>query len=156
MSSYKKYSDLGENKDMSALTNTANNTLYSTQKSNGENVSPHSGGGDKVLEIEDHDHKLKLITDNLVVVVDIYGDWCGPCKAITSRYSQLAENYSRPGVVFAREDVDKKISTRITGIPAFQYFVNGKMYTTTTGADMVAVKETVDDILKAQTSKKFL
>ena len=126
MSSYKKYSDLPESSNKSS-----------------------SGGAsnDLLIPIESTDHKKSLVLNNKVVVVDVYGDWCAPCKSITPRFSELSKVYSKYGFIFAKEDVDKKISQNIRGVPSFQYFYNGEMVDTSTGADINDVKEKVEKLL---------
>lgn len=128
MSSYKKYSDLPE----------SSNTTSSG--SNGPRP-------DLLIPIESTEHKKNLVLNNKVVVVDVYGDWCAPCKSITPRFSELSKKYSEYGFIFAKEDVDKKISQNIRGVPAFQYFYNGEMVDTSTGADINDVKEKVEKLL---------
>ena len=51
------------------------------------------------------------------------------------------------GFIFAKEDVDKKISQNVRGVPSFQYFYNGEMVDTSTGADINDVKEKVEKLV---------
>ena len=122
MSNYKKYSELPE--------------------SNSNNIK-----SDLIIDIESEEHKKKIVMNNKVVIIDIYGDWCQPCKAIAPRFANLSEKYKQHGFIFAKENVDKKISQNIRGVPAFQYFYNGKMLHSTTGADFADITEKVEGLL---------
>ena len=122
MSNYKKYSDLAD---------TSSNVIKN----------------DKVINIESTDHKKSLVFNNKVVIVDIYADWCQPCKSIAPRFSNMANEYEKYGFVFLKEDVEKKISQNIRGVPSFQFFYNGQMVDTSTGADMTEVKTKVDNLV---------
>jgi thioredoxin 1 len=124
--SYKKYSDLVED----------------------ETKDDNSG----IPDIVDADQKKNLVRTNKVVVVDIYGDWCQPCKQIAPRFKLLSEEYKQYGFVFAKENVEKNISQNIRGVPNFQYFYNGRMIGDTTGGDMQAVKAKLEE-MKAMVSK---
>lgn len=89
-----------------------------------------------VVEIETTEQKQQLIQNNSVVVVDIYGNSCGPCKSMHSRYEQLGQKYNRPGVcVLARENYELGISTNLSGVPNIQFFKNGQYL----GRDIVGV-----------------
>jgi len=135
MSSYKKYSELPES---------------SNTTSSGSNGSRN----DLLIPIESTDHKKSLVLNNKVVIVDVYGDWCAPCKAITPRFSELSKVYAQYGFIFAKEDVDKKITQNIRGVPSFQYFYNGEMVDTSTGADINDVKEKIEKLLVSFNNEK--
>ena len=106
---------------------------------------------DSVIDIQDIQHKQQLVTQNAVVVIDVYGDFCQPCKSMASRYAKLAEKYSRPGLCcIAKEDVDKHISQNITGVPAIQFFKNGKYITPDiVGADLVGIEKRIIELLQS-------
>lgn len=131
MSSYKKYSDLGDG----------------TSKPR-ENSAPTQDmdHNDPVIYIEDENHKRFLVANARVVVVDVYGDWCMPCMQIAPRFAKLANDYKKFGFIFAKEDVDKKISQNVRGVPNFQYFVNGNLFGMTSGADMAEVTSKLEEI----------
>jgi len=116
MSSYAKYSSLGE------------------QENPNFNASA-------VISIKSKEHKQQLCQNNRIVVVDVYGEWCGPCKQIAPRYAEMAQKYNNPGFcLLVNEDVDKDFSDGIRGVPAFQFFVNGQFVETITGADIKGVE----------------
>lgn len=119
---YKSYSELGAQPEQ-------NRDLYS------------------ILEIQHGQHKGQLLTQNRVVVVDVYADWCGPCKQTAPDYAMLAKKYNKDGeCLLVKENLDKKL-TKVEGIPTFQYFVNGRQVDQTVGADLPEVESKIQAIL---------
>ena len=83
------------------------------------------------------DHKKHVIGNNRVCVIDVYGDWCGPCKAIAPAYAALAQKYGKPGqCALVKEDIDMKLSSNIRGVPTFLFFKEGQYVDSVTGADL--------------------
>lgn len=82
------------------------------------------------MEVQNLDHRHKLLTQNSIVCIDLYANWCEPCKACSPHFSALAEQYNRPGVcALVKEDVDLELTRdyQITGIPAFIFYKNGQL-----------------------------
>jgi thiol-disulfide isomerase/thioredoxin len=111
-----------------------------------------------VLELANVDHKRQLIQNNRVVVVDIYADWCGPCKQTAPDYATIATEYTRPGecaiVKYNYDKLDPSERSRIHGIPVFQFFVEGKQVDEVVGADIDAVKVKLRDILQSTNNRQ--
>ena len=62
-----------------------------------------------------------------VVVVDVYADWCGPCKAGKERYEQMAQHYSKYPIAFVKDNIDDDDSVHtdlVSGVPAYFIYVN--------------------------------
>ena len=76
-----------------------------------------------------------------LLIVDFYATWCGPCKAISPRFEQLAKQHEgSTTIIFAKCDVDKandvaKACT-ITAMPTFQFFKQGNKVDQVQGADV--------------------
>jgi thioredoxin 1 len=107
----------------------------------------------ELLDLESTEQKKDLVSKFPGVVVDVYGDFCMPCKSIAPRFAKLAEEYKQYGFVFAKENVEKKISQNIKGVPTFQYFYNGAYIDSTVGADMTEVKNKIDEMVKMHVNK---
>ncbi|GLJ27036.1 hypothetical protein SUGI_0530030 [Cryptomeria japonica] len=84
-----------------------------------------------------------------IVVLDMYTQWCGPCKIIAPKVEQLSEKYS--DVVFMKLDCNienkplaKELGVRV--VPTFKILKGKKVVKEVTGAkldDLVQAIETV-------------
>jgi thioredoxin 1 len=76
------------------------------------------------------------ITDNDIVLVDFWADWCGPCKRFGPIYEKASEEYD--GVVFAKLDTDANHELTgqlgIEGIPTLMAFREGVLVFNQAGA----------------------
>jgi len=111
-------------------------------------TSPSSSPNSILTVIESADQKQHLIMNNRVVIIDIYGDFCGPCKSIAPKFEKMAQENSNTGIIFAKEDAMKKISPYVKGVPTFEYYVDSKLYGNTVGADHVEIKNKLEEIKK--------
>jgi thioredoxin 1 len=78
----------------------------------------------------------KTITDNEIVFVDFWADWCGPCKRFGPIYEKASEEYD--GIVFAKLDTDANYELTnllgIEGIPTLMAFREGVLVFNQAGA----------------------
>jgi thiol-disulfide isomerase/thioredoxin len=109
----------------------------------------------EISAITSQDHRTSLINKYRIVLIDNYTDWCGPCKAVTPLFAQLAQKYQNlyPGhVVFVKENVEDDYGGNppISGVPCFHYYLQGKYIQelTVTGGDINQVEENLKKLLK--------
>ena len=103
---------------------------------------------DSVPLLSSQQLKQKFINSNRVCVVDVYGDWCGPCKKVAPDFAKLAQKYNRPGVCgLAKENVDHEMSPEVTGVPAFLFYKEGRSAGVITGADIGQVESKLVELL---------
>ena len=66
----------------------------------------------------------QTITENDIVFVDFWADWCGPCRNFAPVYAATSEQH--PDVVFAKVDTDANqglaAAANITSIPTLMAF----------------------------------
>ncbi|KAE8681260.1 Thioredoxin F-type [Hibiscus syriacus] len=87
--------------------------------------------------------------EDKTVVLDMYTQWCGPCKVIAPKYQELSEKYL--DVVFLKLDCNqenkplaKELGIRV--VPTFKILKHNKVVKEVTGAkfdDLVSAIETV-------------
>lgn len=79
-----------------------------------------------VLEITDKNFN-QVLTQNEIVVVDFWAEWCGPCKMIGPVIDQLASEET--DIVIGKLNVDgnaeSSIRFMVSSIPTIIFFKNG-------------------------------
>jgi thiol-disulfide isomerase/thioredoxin len=84
----------------------------------------------KCVEIEDLQHRKKCLAENNILCIYLWAKWCQPCKIVAPQFADLAHQYNNPGkCLLVKEDVDFELTRDypITGIPAFIFYVKGKL-----------------------------
>jgi thioredoxin 1 len=97
------------------------------QKQEQEQVSePYAKG--TVVELTEYNF-WQVIQKTKLAFVDMYGDWCQPCKMLAPIMAELAQDY-KGKVFFGKIDIDKnpRIAAQfgIQSIPMVLVFQNGK------------------------------
>jgi thiol-disulfide isomerase/thioredoxin len=77
-----------------------------------------------------------------LVVLDQYATWCGPCTAIAPAFAAMAAEFKN--VVFAKVDGDQYQLDGVTGFPTFQFWLDGKMVDSFSGADEAKLRSSVE------------
>jgi thioredoxin 1 len=85
---------------------------------------------DKVFEQEVHDKSG-------VILIDLWAEWCGPCKAMNPVIEELASEYEGKAVI-GKLNVDENPNVptqfNVRGIPTFLLFKNGELQDKIVGA----------------------
>ena len=104
-----------------------------------------------VLEIKSSNERAELINTHRLVCIDIYAEWCGPCKQTAPAYSVLAKKYNKQNVCsmvkLNWDKVDPNEREEITGIPVFLFYLDGKFTDKVIGADLKQVEEKINEYL---------
>ena len=81
-------------------------------------------------ELSDATFKTDVLESGTVAIVDLWAEWCGPCKAMTPIVEELASEYDGRALV-AKLNVDDNAETPTTygvrGIPTFLIFKDGEL-----------------------------
>ena len=145
---YRTYSSLGTEVnplDKRVVNNNANNNPNPNSNNISVNTNPvllHSslegGGGGGVVELQNAQHKQDFIKSSKIACIDIYAEWCQPCKRATPAFLSLANEVlsKRNDIKFAKEDLDRGLSPGLQSVPFFQIFKNGQMVDSVVGANM--------------------
>ena len=87
------------------------------------------------LYIDSEDHLDTVVSENDVVLVDFYADWCGPCKMLEPVLDGLA---AQTDATIAKVDVDRlqqlARSYGVRGVPTLVLFADGEQVEQQTGA----------------------
>ncbi|QTH63017.1 thioredoxin TrxA [Psychrosphaera ytuae] len=91
---------------------------------------------DKIINITD-DSFDSVINGDKPVLVDLWAEWCGPCKMIAPILDEVAEDMSDK-VTIAKLNIDQNPETPpkfgVRGIPTLLLFKNGAVAGTKVGA----------------------
>lgn len=82
----------------------------------------------------------------------VYADWCGPCKQVAPVFEQLSQSLSRPKLVtFVKVNTDQQKDVaqayRVTSLPTFIIFHDGKVADKVQGADPVKLQAVVGKLM---------
>ena len=76
------------------------------------------------------------ISNNDLLLVDFWAEWCGPCKSMHPIFTRMAKKYKQ--VRFARVNVDNAqdiaMKYNVQSIPTFIMFKNGEIANQMVGA----------------------
>lgn len=87
------------------------------------------------IEIQNSDHKKKLLIDYGLLVVLIHAKWCHPCKSFKPMYIDYAKT-NLAKAHFAMEDVDLRITPEITAVPSMIIYKKGKVLKVIKGGNL--------------------
>lgn len=85
-------------------------------------------------------------------VVDFFGTWCPPCKAIAPHFETLATKF--PHVVFVKVNVDNPVFEeaikvcKISTLPTFFFYKSGSYFDQVSGANLKLIESTLTAMLK--------
>ena len=109
------------------------------------------------MEMQNLEHRKQVLMDNYIVCIDLYADWCQPCKHIAPQFAELAKRYNNPGVcILVKENVDMELTRdfQITGIPAFIFYRGGQLVrhpdgspVHVMGGDLKKIEEILDNLI---------
>ena len=108
---------------------------------------------EEVPRIRTVQERQSVIDNNMIVVIDYYTDWCGPCKQCAPQFAKLANKYSKPGICsFLKENVEDNIGylpVAVRGVPCFHIYLNKQLLSEhiITGADMGVLEQTIKNLL---------
>ncbi len=90
-----------------------------------------------VTEVTDANFEEIVLNSNLTEIVDLWAEWCGPCRMIHPIIDELANEYEGKAIM-AKLDVDSNQETakkyKVMNIPTLLFFKNGEVADKQVGA----------------------
>jgi thioredoxin 1 len=82
-----------------------------------------------LLEIKNNNDLIETIKTNSLTLIDLYADWCSPCKILLPILENISENFKE--VSFFKYNVESDEPTILTNmgvknIPTVLFFINGE------------------------------
>jgi thioredoxin 1 len=82
------------------------------------------------VELSDANFNEIVLKSNKPVMVDVWAEWCGPCRIVGPIINEIAEEYKDKAVI-GKLDVDSNngiaIRYGIRSIPTILYFKDGEL-----------------------------
>jgi thioredoxin 1 len=89
-----------------------------------------------IVEISDATFEAEVVRSPVLTIVDLWAEWCVPCKNLAPILDQIAEDY-RGKIRVAKLDVDANPAIpeqfHVTGIPTLLVFHDGQLVQTIVG-----------------------
>lgn len=100
-----------------------------------------------VYEIKDKKSLDEVMNSSYsIVIIDIYADWCQPCKYLEVELEKIAQRYSSPNIIFTRLNVETNLRPNVAGLPSIEFWVNRKLFHTVVGSDVPEIQATLNKL----------
>jgi len=89
------------------------------------------------LKFTDVNFETEVLNSDLLVLVDFYADWCGPCKMMAPVIEDIAATYdgvAKVGKLNVDESPNTSSKYRVMSIPTLLFIKNGEVVDTIIGA----------------------
>lgn len=97
-----------------------------------------SSGKEEVCIHINSKKELNELLMGTYLVLDVWAEWCGPCKRIAPEFESYAKEYKNKGVTFAKvlvEDLMEWTNITVNSVPTFMFFHNGEKVNEQAGFD---------------------
>jgi thioredoxin 1 len=95
-----------------------------------------------IFEIKDGNTLNEVMTSSYdIIIIDIYADWCGPCKYLAPKLENLAKQYSSSNILFCKLNSESGLKPSVKGLPTIEFWVSQskgvpkQLFHTVLGAD---------------------
>ena len=84
---------------------------------------------ENVLEITGENFEAEVLQSDIPVLLDLWAEWCGPCRIVSPIVEELADEYAgkmKVGKVNVDDNGDLAVKYNVQSIPTLLIFKNGK------------------------------
>jgi len=104
-----------------------------------------------LLHFTDSNFKKEVLESELLVLVDYWAPWCGPCKMIAPIIEELGKEYDRK-IKIGKINIDENPKTPthygVMSIPTLMFFKKGRVSEQAVGAlSKVELKKKIEENL---------
>lgn len=103
--------------------------MYQSISSYGNNTEGSSKKNYDIKICENFEEVKKCLLQSEIVCLEIYADWCQPCKQTAPDYASLAEKYNSHRCLVCKilyDNLGEENKGHITQIPIFRFYKNGE------------------------------
>lgn len=95
---------------------------------------------------------VELIGSSKNLIVDVWADWCKPCKVLDPIFEKLAITYGNDNFIFSKLEgnINRKAAKalKVMSFPTFVIFKNGKLSRKWSGGDVNRMRKEIEMIVK--------
>jgi thiol-disulfide isomerase/thioredoxin len=130
-------------------------SLYKDLGKTPEELNMNNSGAYKCEVLTTLEQKNRVLQQNKIVCIELFGSWCEPCKVVAPDFTRMALKYNKDNDVYlCTEDVDKGLTPSCTGVPMFVFFHNGQLVKSIVGADMQKIESELLRLIDETTLKR--
>jgi thioredoxin 1 len=104
----------------------------------------------QILDVTDSTFADEVLQSEQPVLVDLWAEWCAPCRQLAPTLKQLADDYEgRVRIVKIDVDSNPEISAKlkVRAIPMLLLFTGGHLKGQIAGRSRSALSRAIDDLL---------
>ena len=95
---------------------------------------------------------MDLINKSDNLIIDVWAEWCKPCKLLDPIFEDLAKNHGNSKIIFAKLDGNTYRNAakalKVMSFPTFVIFKNGKLTRKWSGADVNRMRREIEVTVK--------
>lgn len=99
-----------------------------------------------MIDITDKTQFQDYLQKYPVVVLDVWAEWCSPCKYLSPIFENYAAKYSSPQALFCKNNIETRIFDDVKGLPTVRFYVQGKLVREMLGADVKELEQIIGEL----------
>jgi thiol-disulfide isomerase/thioredoxin len=112
-----------------------------------------------LLEVKDSKTLEEVLNSTYkLIVIDIYADWCEPCKYLAPILEKLSDTYKSANILFIKINADTGLKTNLKGFPCIEFWLKQGAQRTLVqsvlGADVPQIESTLKQLTASTVNPK--